>query len=433
MSTTLTSLADPAGRQRTTLIVLLLIFICNYLDRQILSVLIPQIKLEFGLSDSRLGLLTGISFALFYVIAGIPLARMADNGSRVNLLSVCIATWSLCTALCAAATGFWTLLLARIGVGVGEAGCSPTAHSLIADHFPMETRAFALAVYSTAVPVASLIGLAGGAWLAEQFGWRLTLVVVGLPGILLAVVAKRLLVEPARSGGSAAGHRLGECLAYLGRTRSLALMALAAAFESFAGFGTMMWLPSYFDRASHLGMTQIGLLLGAATGVLGIVGILGAGLIADRLGRRNRRWNCLLPATVTGIVCLSQGMAFLFADPVAALPFLILPLLALGASGGPINAAVQSVAPMRMRVTAAALLMLVLNLIGYGLGPTFVGVASDTLATTIGADSLRIALLCVTGGYALAALLYLAASTVFVADIDRARRFDADRAGQPIE
>ncbi len=433
MATTQPLSLPAAGRDKTTLIMLLLIFICNYIDRQILSVLLPSIKVEFGLSDGRLGLLTGVSFALFYVIAGIPLARIADNGSRVNLLSICIGVWSLCTALCAAAVGFWTLMLARVGVGVGEAGCSPASHSLIADYFPIDKRAMALAVYSTAVPIASLIAMAGGGLLADHIGWRLTMVCIGLPGLLLAFVARRLLVEPTRAARGASSHGLHACLSYLGRTRSLVCMALAAAFESFAGFGTIMWLPSYLERTSQVGMAQIGPFLGIAVGALGIIGILGVGFVTDRLGRRDRRWNCLVPVVTTAAVCLSQGAAFLFSDPIAALPFLVLPLLALGSSGGPINAAVQSVAPTRMRATAAALLMLLLNLIGYGLGPTFVGVVSDGLANDHGSDSLRLALLCVTGGYGVAALFYLAASVSFVSDIERAKRFDVDGPGQPIE
>ncbi|MEZ5999460.1 spinster family MFS transporter [Hyphomonas sp.] len=424
------------SNRHVMLFVLTLVFMSSYLDRQIVAVLLPQIKSEFSLSDSELGLLSGFAFALFYVTAGLPIARIADKSSRVNVLAICVAAWSACTAACAAATNFVGLLLARIGVGVGEAGCNPSAASLIAEHYPLESRATANAFYSVAVPVASLIALAGGGLVAEHMGWRTAFILVGAPGLLLAIAVKLLIADSPQPQATPNSAQLnfGDCLAYFARTPSAAFMAFAAAAESFAGFGIMMWLPTYFMRAYNYSIAEIGLMLGIATGALGFVGILTAGFVADRLGRMNRRWNCLLPASVMTIVFVFAVAAFAVNSAVLTMALLVIPLFTLGSSAGPINAAVQTVVPARMRATAAAVFGLILNLIGYGLGPTSIGALSDVFGGADDTNALKLALIVVCGGYAIAAGLYFLASRFLVNDIARAVSFDdaSAESGQPL-
>ena len=402
---------------------LIVVYMTSYLDRQILSILLPQIKAEFKVSDTYLGLLTGFAFAVFYTTLGIPLARMADRGSRVNLLAICIASWSLMTALCGTALTFVQLTLARIGVGVGEAGCNPSAHSLIADYFPFEKRAFALSAYATGVPLGSLLGLALGGWLGETYGWRVAFIAVGLPGLLLAVVVKMVLKEPAR--GKVDGIRdedapgMLQTFRYLWRAKSFRGLCAASAADAFVGYGLLLWLPTYLIRSFGLGPSEIGLRLGIMFGIAGVIGALGAGLLTDRLGKRDRRFYCLMPMIVYGIALVGNVLVYTSQSVSATFALLIVPLIVLPAGGGPLYAATQAIAPVRMRATAAALLLLTTNLIGLGLGPAFVGLASDLLAPEYGDSSLRYAMLIISSSYIVAMLMAYVASRFFITDLKK--------------
>jgi MFS family permease len=423
---------DPiSGRRNVVLGLLLLVYISSYVDRQILSILLPHIKAEFDVPDTYLGLLTGLAFAIFYTTLGLPLARIADTKSRVNLLAICIGAWSLMTVLCGMATTFIQLLFARIGVGVGEAGCNPCAHSLIADYFPLHKRATALSVYALAVPIGSLLGLALGGWLGDNFGWRVAFLAVGLPGLLLALLVKFFLKEPPRGyadrsatfDASIVEQRpaLKEVFSFLWRTRSFRLLCFAAAADAFVGYGLLLWLPSYLIRLFEQTGSQIGLRLGLMVGVCGSIGILSAGILADRLGKRDPRFYCWMPA-ITACIALVGNIAVYTTTTLNATYFLlIIPLLVLPASGSPMFAAVQSVVPPRMRATAAAVLLLIVNLIGLGFGPTFIGFLSDVLNPRFGIEALRIAMLIAVGSYAITAILAYFASRHFVSDLAHAK------------
>ncbi len=418
--------AGTLSNRSTVLGVLVLVYISSYLDRQILSILLPQIKAEFDVPDTYLGLLSGLAFAIFYTTLGLPLARVADRRSRVNLLTICIAAWSLMTALCGTAATFLQLLLARIGVGVGEAGCNPSAHSLIADYFPLERRATALATYATAVPLGSLLGLALGGWLGDSFGWRTAFLAVGLPGLLLAVLVKLVLKEPPRGYADAPARRtaateqqppVAVTFAYLWRTRTFRILCLAAAADAFVGYGLLLWLPTYLIRTFDLTAAQTGLRLGLMVGIAGLIGTLGVGLLTDRLGARNRRFYCWMPAIAACVALISNIAVYSSTSLAATFALLIVPLIALPASGGPVYAAVQSVVPPRMRATAAAVLLLVLNLVGLGFGPAFIGLMSDLLTPGFGDDALRMAMLITVGTYAISASMAYLASRFFIADL----------------
>lgn len=408
--------------------VLVLVYISSFLDRQILAILLPDIKAEFNVSDTLLGLLTGLAFAVFYTTLGVPLARVADRWSRVNLLAICIGCWSLMTMLCGAAGNFAQLALARVGVGVGEAGCNPSAHSLIADYFPLERRATALSVYATAVPLGSLLGLAVGGWLSETYGWRSAFLFAGSAGFLLILLVKLLIREPPRGYADGVDSekehddapRLKQAMKILARTPTFRMLCLAAAADAFVGYGLLLWLPTFLIRTFEFSAGEVGLRLGLLVGTTGLVGAIAFGVLADRMGKKNRRFYCWMPMIAACVALVSNAALYLNQSEAAIWALLLVPLLVLPASGGPVYAAVQSVVPPAIRATAAAILLLVLNLVGLGFGPTFIGAFSDFLAPDFGTDSLRLAMLTISGVYGLSALAAFLASRTFLADLEHA-------------
>ena len=429
MSIAETDVAPPLTNKKVFLGVMMLIYISSYLDRQIIAVLLPQIKAEFDVPDLYLGMLSGLAFAIFYTTLGLPLARIAEKKSRVNLLAICITAWSIMTMVCGAAVTFMQLLLARIGVGVGEAGCNPSAHSLISDYFPFEKRASALAVYALGVPLGTLLGLSLGGWLGDMYGWRITMLAVGLPGLVLAVLAKLLIKEPPRGYSEAKTANVAaqaadtptarETFTFLWRTRTFRALCVASAADAFVGYGLLIWLPTYLIRSFDLSGSEVGLRLGLLVGIAGLVGTLGSGYLADKLGKRNKRFYCLIPAIAACIALISNLAAYTSSSLNSIYLLLIIPMIALPASGAPVYAAVQSIAPLRMRATATAVLLLVVNLVGLGFGPTFIGAMSDFLAPTYGADSLRLAMLTIIGGYTVSATAAFFASKYFIDDLAR--------------
>ncbi|MDC0933984.1 MFS transporter, partial [Gammaproteobacteria bacterium] len=265
----------------------------NFIDRQLLSILQEAIKADLGLSDGQLGLLTGFAFAMFYVSAGIPIARWADRGNRRNIVAYAIGIWSFMTAISGLAQNYLQLFLARIGVGIGEAGGSPPSHSIISDIFPPEKRATAISIYSTGVNIGILFGFLFGGWLNEFFGWRVAFAVVGAPGIVIALVIRYTLKEPIRglSEGrvvNTAVAPLGDVLGLLWSRRSFRHMAIAAGLNAFAAYGTVNWQASFFIRSHEMGTGELGTWLALSSGLLGAIGILGGGIIADKLAPRDK-------------------------------------------------------------------------------------------------------------------------------------------------
>ena len=296
MSTTPASLHPPrAGTSpRAVLWVLLFVYILNFLDRQIVNILAEPIKRDLGLSDTQIGLMTGLAFALFYTFLGIPIARYADNprSSRVGLISVSLAFWSGMTALCGMAQNFVQLLLARVGVGVGEAGCTPAAHSLITDTVAPEKRSSAMAFYGLGIPIGGLIGMVMGGLVADAYGWRTAFLLAGVPGILFAVILPFLLKEPRRSGAAAnaaqaaspAGLALGPSLKVIGRSRAMVLLVAAASLVAFLAYGKTVWTAIFFIRVHGLSPGETGLWLGISVGVAALLGTWLGGYFADRFG-----------------------------------------------------------------------------------------------------------------------------------------------------
>ncbi len=388
---------DARGR-RLALGLLFLVSLFNYMDRYMLAVLLPAIKADLSLSDAQAGLLTGLAFTLFYATLGIPIARLADRHSRRRIITLALGFWSAMTAACGLALGFWQLLLTRVLVGAGEAGASPPSHSLIADLYPATDRARALSIYALGAPVGILIGFALGGWLVAQYSWRAALFVVALPGLLLSLLVWRHLPEPQRgaSDGLAVAPEIPALVPTFARllaTPSFRQVSIATGLYTVLWLGVVQWLPSFFTRAFDLGIAEVGAWLAVILSGSQIVGMFCGGLLADRLGRRDLRWYCWLPAVAIALSTPAFIVTFSTGDPRLAYATLCLPF-AIGIVQGPASfAVVQGVADVSMRATAAALLLLVTNLIGGGIGPWLVGYLSDQAAATQGPDSLRQALL----------------------------------------
>ncbi len=420
--------AISAGYRRYALGLLLVVFLVNYIDRQILAILLPAIKADLDLSDTQLGFLTGLAFAIFYATMGIPLGRIADRWNRRNLIVICLALWSLMTVLCGFAVNFMYLTLARIGVSVGEAGSTPASHSLIADFYPPQGRATALAVYNLGIPIGVLLGFAAGGWLNEFFGWRMAFIAVGLPGIALAVVVRLTLAEPHR--GAVEGMqddqpapRLGEIASYLWQHRSYRHILLGASFTGVCYLALMQWSPSFLARSFGLGTGQIGLWLAPAIGLCGAAGTFLGGYLADRLRRRDLRWTAWLPGMALAISVVPAALALSSTTHVVAVSLLTVPLFLYPLHLAPFSALIQGMATLRMRSILVAISLFIANMIGLGLGPQIVGISSDLLASRYGSESLRYALLGTTALFGLwAALHFFLGARTLPEDLKAARR-----------
>lgn len=417
-----TSVFSPAARQYA-LSVLVVVYTFNFIDRQILSILLEPIKQDLHLSDTQLGLLTGFAFALFYATLGIPIARYADKGNRRNLVALALTIWSGMTALSGIAQNFWHLLAARIGVGVGEAGCSPPAHSMISDYFPAEKRATALGIYSLGIPFGILFGFVAGGWLNEFFGWRVAFFVVGVPGLLLALLVRFTLREPPR--GMAEGRvdtgsqpTIGETFRYLWAKRSFRHLAFGGGLTAFVGYGVVTWMPSFLIRSHGMETGDAGTYLGLILGIPGGIGIAAGGWMADRYGARDTRWY-LWVVSVALLAGVPFAVGVYLADSaIVALICLILPVALGNFYQATTFSQTQGLVSLRMRAVAAAVLLFILNIIGLGAGPQAVGIVSDLLRDSYGNESLRYSLLLFSFVNIWAAWHYYVAGKHLAADLE---------------
>ena len=427
---TVSPLARPLGfvaqpGRTTVLVILTLVYVVNYLDRQVLSILLPQIKAEFHLSDSALGLLSGTSFAVVYATLGVPLAFLADRMNRKRIIAASLTMFSVMTVLCGWVGQFWHLLLARVGTGIGEAGTAPAINSIIADLYPHGERATALAFYSAGLNVGLLLAFFGGGWIAQHYGWRDAFLAAGLPGLVLVFVVMFMVKEPRR--GHADGYddvhpapQLFEVARRLWSQRSFRYIMLGASFSAFGGNAGVVFVPSFLARTHHLTPIQIGLLLSLLIGVFGFAGTLLAGVFSDRLSKRDVRWNMFVPAIAQAAAIPFIPVFYLSSNVPLAFAAAIFPALLSASYLGPAFAMTQGLVPLRMRATAVALLLFVMNMIGQGMGPQLVGILSDVLRPSLGDDSLRWALMssAITGS--LAAWCYWRASRTLKSDLARA-------------
>ena len=398
MATAATSAPVPRS-VRVTLWILLIVYIFNFIDRQIVNILAEPIARDLGLSDTQIGLMTGLAFALFYTVLGIPIARFADRGttSRPKVIATALAVWSAMTALCGLAQNFGQLLLARIGVGVGEAGCTPPAHSLISDMVPPERRSSALAFYSLGIPIGTLLGMIIGGTLADFVGWREAFVIVGLPGVAMALVVWFVIKDPRQSDAATilrnqnqpAALPIKEALREVMLSRAFVLLLFAGSAASFLAYGKTTWTTIFFQRTHDLSPGQVGLWFGIISGVGGIFGTWLGGYLADRFGAKNRRHVLSAPAIGMALAVPLALLAYQASSWPVALILLFLPTVFNSFYYGPTYSAAQGLVPLRARAIASASLLFFQNLIGLGLGPLFFGMLSDWLQPAYGEESVR--------------------------------------------
>ncbi len=384
------------GYRNYVLFTLAVVAFFNYLDRMVLSMLVEPIKADLGFSDGQLGLLTGFAFALFYATFGIPVARLADTRSRVTILSVCMALWSAMTAACGLAQNFLHMLLARVGVGVGEAGCVPSGHSLLTDYVPVEQRALALGIFQTGGAVGIMAGLIAAGWLADQYGWRVTFLIVGIPGVALALVAGLTVRDPPRGNFSAApepeAQSFKQAVASLFRRRTFIHIVVAYSLGLFGVYGIAQWIPAFFVRVHGMTLTEVGWGVGIASGFGGALGTFLGAVLAPRYIARERRWEVWWPAWAYLFCIPVYAVAFVTDNAMVAFALVFVSSLVAGSSIAPGMASVQSVAEPHQRATAVAIVMFCSAILGQGLGPTAIGFTSDYLTPSLGSDGLRWAL-----------------------------------------
>jgi len=390
---------SPAYR-RYLLGLMLLCLIVNYVDRQLPAILLPEIKKDMELSDTQLGFITGLAFAAFYAVVGIPLGRMIDVVSRRKMLAACIALWSAMTAASGAATNFAGLAVARFGVGIGEAGLAPAAYSLLSDVYPPHKRAAAFGIYAAGVPFGLLIAFLGGGWITDVFGWRMAFFALGLPGLLLAALVFFTVRDTPRGaveGAVDAGKPppFWTVFKTLFAIPSFRHCCLGTTFTGLVYTCIQTWVPSFLSRSFGMSTGEIGAWLAPAVGLGGLLGTILGGAVAQKLAEKDQRWMGWVPMIATGLGSLVGALTFLADDKLSAVLLIGVPLILCPVHLPIYGAILQNLASVRTRGSFPAISLFVASLIGLGIGPQMVGVASDLVRPVAGEESLRYALLLV--------------------------------------
>ena len=392
--------AEASKHARNALTLLFCAYALSITDRMILSVLFEPIRLEFAVSDTQMGLLGGLSFALFYATLGVPIARLADRQQRRLIIVFSLALFSLMTAMSGLATSFLLLFLFRVGVGIGEAGVNPASQSIVADYYPKHRRGMAMSVLAVGAPVGMMCGFLIGGTVSEYYGWRAALYAVGLPGLVLAVVMFFLLREPVRGNSDepSGANSNTESPGFLASVRfmftnpAMRQLIIASTLTGMGTYGASTWIPAFFIRVHDLSQSQVGLLMALVFGGLGAAGTLVGGKLFDRFNLKGAGLGVRMIAIVQVTVIPFALAAYAFDSLALTIGFFVIPALAGNFFLGPSLAMIQTLAPLRIRATAAAIKMFCLNLVGMSLGPLVVGVISDALMPIYGDQSLPIAL-----------------------------------------
>lgn len=385
-----------------TLFLLFLVSTFSYLDRFVLSVLLPSIKEDLSLTDTQLGAIT-TAFTWSYVLMAIPFARMADRHSRKAVISVSLTVWSAMTAVCGLAQNFVQLALARVLVGVGEAGATPPAHSLISDYFPLRVRAKALAVYGIGAPIGLMVGFMLASWLAETYSWRIAFLTLGIPGIVLALAFFLVVKEPKRGQSDMTDEKsaqnvpsFSEAITVLIASPAYRHLCIATGLYTIVYIGVVSWIPSYFIRSFDMSLTQVGFWLAMSLGLSQLIGMASCGVLTDIMIQKSKKWYCWIPALAmfisTPLFIIVFGTSNVVISTLA-----LFPAFMIGVFQGPASfAAIQGLAPIRARAMAVAVFLLTVNIIGGTIGPLFTGGLSDYFVTEYGKDSLKWSLMLVS-------------------------------------
>ncbi len=419
-----------AAYRSYVLLVLIVVYTLNFIDRQIIAILSPMIKDEFNVSDTELGFLKGMAFALLYSTLGIPIARFADRHNRVSIVAGALAVWSFFTALSGLAANFIQLALARFAVGIGEAGCSPPSHSLISDYFPKEKRASALAIYALGIPIGIMFAFLAGGQLAAAVGWRWTLIILGAPGVILALVLRFTVREPERGahdvGSNMEQPKFMDGVKTIASVRSFQLICIGAGLASMSAFALATWVVDFYVRAHELTFTQITTPLAGIMGLgLGFGTYLG-GALGDVLGKRNRAYYMWLPAISFVGAAPFLVIALLVGSSTVSFAWLTVGYIMTGIYTGPTFATIQTLSPVRLRALAAAIFLFVANLAGMGFGPLFTGFISDALSSRMGeTEALRMSLIVMMSGFVVSGVFFVAAARCIGRDMDAAVARDA--------
>lgn len=387
-----------ALRRNAALVMLFVVGTINFVDRQLLSVLVEPIRAEMDFSDTQFGLLTGLAFALFYAAMGVPVAMVADRWNRIKLIGIACVVWSGFTAACGFASNFWQLALMRFGVGAGEAGGTAPSLSVLADYYPPAQRPLAIGIFTCNGPFGVFVGAAFGAWAAANIGWRNAFVVIGIVGILVAPLLIWLVREPAR--GAMDTHKpadeavpFSQSLAMFIRRPSLRMVMIGSGLAAFVSYGMLNWIPAFLMRTQKMPLEAMATWFAPAAGITFGIGILGGGWLVSHRAKTSARAYGTIPALATAVLIPTFIAALLVDTWQLSLALMLVPMAACTAYVAPALALVQNLTPPRSRATAAAVLMLMLNIVGLGLGPLFAGIVSDALKDTHGVDSLRWALM----------------------------------------
>lgn len=400
----------PSPSANVVLALLLLAYIFNFLDRTILNILAGSIITELKLTDTEFGAITGLAFAILYSVMGVPLAMLADRTSRSRVIAGALAVWSGFTALCGTATSFGQLFFYRLGVGVGEAGGVAPSYALIADYFPPNRRARALAIFSLGIPLGLAAGTLIGAYLASWISWRAAFLVMGVAGLVLAPIMLLVVRDvPRDAAARASAPPLLSTFPIIARKPTFWLMAVAASCSSLAGYGLAAWTPSVLERSFGFTLIERGHFLASIFLIGGTAGVFLGGWLADRLGQRDRRWYARLPAIAWLITAPTFAIGLMTENLWLAWPLLLIPNALNILWLGPVTTAVQHLVAQPLRATASASFLLINNLVGLGIGPMLIGALSDLFKERYGTEALRYAAVSVVGFYVLAALLMLLA------------------------
>lgn len=411
------------GTRGWVLGVLAATYLVNFIDRQVLAILLPQVKAEFDLSDTFLGLLVGPTFAVFYATMGMPLASLADRINRRWLIAASLTLFSAMTIACGLVVQFWQLAVARILTGVGEAGTGPASQTMITDLYPPERRARAQAVYATGANLGVLVAFAAGGAIAQAWGWRIAFIAAGVPGLVLAVVLLATVRDPQRGANDpGVSHEhvptFGMVMRQLWQSRAFRYTALGASSTCFTAYALSGFFPLFLARSHGMSTSEIGIAMALIMGLCGGLATYTAGHLADRFGRNDQRWYSYVPALAALAPLPVAPICFLIPNTGIALAAAIVPLSLTAAFIGPTITIVQRLVPLRSRATAVATLILIDSIVGLGLGPQFVGIASDLWRPALGEDSLRYAMLAAMAGSAVSVFGFVMAARHLRADLD---------------